>query len=47
MEKSARTKGTRRAILEGNRLFYNFVKPHMALDEQTPAQAAGIDLKLD
>jgi transposase-like protein len=35
------------AIPEGNRLFYNFVRPHMALDEQTPAQVAGIDLKLD
>ncbi len=35
------------AIPEGNRVFYNFVRPHMALDEQTPAQAAGIDLKLD
>ena len=35
------------AIPEGNRVFYNFVRPHMALDEQTPAQAAGIDLGLD
>jgi hypothetical protein len=32
---------------EGNRIFYNFVRPHMALDGQTPAEAAGIDLKLD
>jgi hypothetical protein len=34
------------SIPEGNRIFYNFVRPHTALDEQTPAQAAGIDLKL-
>jgi putative transposase len=29
-------------LAEGFRLQYNFVKPHMALDGQTPAQAAGI-----
>ena len=29
-------------IAEGQRIQYNFVKPHMALDGQTPAQAAGI-----
>lgn len=40
-------KSMRTAIPEGNRVFYNFVRPHMALDEQTPAQAAGIGLKLD
>lgn len=27
--------------------FYNFVRPHMALDGQTPAEAAGIDLNLE
>lgn len=32
---------------EGNRVFYNFVRPHMALDGQTPAEAAGIDLNLE
>jgi hypothetical protein len=26
---------------EGRRIHYNVVKPHMALDGQTPAQAAG------
>jgi putative transposase len=30
------------AIPEGHRIQYNFVKPHMALENQTPAQAAGI-----
>jgi hypothetical protein len=29
-------------LADGNRIQYNFVKPHMALDGQTPAQAAGI-----
>lgn len=27
---------------EGNRIYYNFIKPHSALDGQTPAQKAGI-----
>jgi hypothetical protein len=31
---------------EGDRIFYNFVRPHMALDGQTPAEAAGINLNL-
>jgi len=29
-------------LAEGQRIQYNFVKPHMALNGQTPAQAAGI-----
>ena len=29
-------------ISEGQRIHYNFVKPHMALEGQTPAQRAGI-----
>jgi transposase-like protein len=40
-------KSMKTAIPEGHRIHYNYVRPHMALDEQTPAQAAGIDLKLD
>jgi hypothetical protein len=32
-------------IAEGQRIAYNFVKPHMALDGQTPAQAAGLARK--
>jgi putative transposase len=32
------------AIAEGQRIHYNFVKPHMALDGQTPAQAAGVEI---
>lgn len=32
-------------IAEGQRLHYNFVKPHMALDGQTPAERAGIGIE--
>ena len=32
-------------MAEGNRIQYNFVKPHMALEGQTPAQAAGVGMK--
>jgi hypothetical protein len=31
-------------LAEGNRLQYNFVKPHMALEGKTPAQEAGITI---
>jgi len=37
-------KSIQSAVPEGHRIFYNFVRPHMALGEQTPAQAAGIGL---
>jgi transposase-like protein len=32
-------------IAEGQRIHYNFVKPHMALEGQTPAEVAGIGLQ--
>ena len=32
-------------IAEGQRIQYNFVKPHMALENQTPANKAGVELK--
>jgi transposase-like protein len=32
-------------LAEGQRLHYNFVKPHMALDGKTPAQIAGVGVK--
>lgn len=31
-------------IIDGYRIFHNFVRPHMALDGRTPAEAAGIDV---
>ncbi len=35
-------KSMKTQLAEGQRIQYNFVKPHMALDGQTPAQAAGL-----
>ncbi len=32
-------------LAEGNRIQYNFVKPHMALEGKTPAQQAGLQPK--
>ena len=32
-------------LAEGQRIQYNFVKPHMALEGQTPADAAGVGVK--
>jgi len=32
--------------MQGYRLYYNFMRPHMALNGQTPAQAANLDLGL-
>lgn len=32
-------------IFEGLQLYHNFIKPHMALDEKTPAEIAGIIVK--
>lgn len=32
-------------LAEGQRIHYNFVKPHMALEGQTPAQVAGIGVQ--
>ncbi len=33
-------------LLDGNRLFYNFIRPHMGLNGLTPAEKAGLDLGL-
>jgi len=32
-------------IAEGQRIQYNFVKPHMALEGKTPAEASGLQAK--
>lgn len=32
-------------IVDGNRLYYNFIKPHMALDGKTPSEEAGITIE--
>lgn len=33
-------------LIGGFRTYYNFIRPHMGLDGQTPAQKAGIELNL-
>jgi len=34
------------SIIDGQRIYYNYIRPHSALDGQTPAEKAGIDLTL-
>jgi transposase-like protein len=33
-------------IIDGNRIYYDFIRPHMALNGLTPAEMAGINLQL-
>jgi len=33
-------------IVDGFRIYYNFIRPHMGLEGKTPAEVAGIKLKL-
>jgi hypothetical protein len=32
-------------MMDGLRIYYNFIRPHMALDGKTPAEASGITVK--
>ncbi|MGD0424931.1 MAG: hypothetical protein ABSA92_15970 [Candidatus Bathyarchaeia archaeon] len=32
-------------MIEGYRIYHNYVRPHMALDGKTPADLAGITVK--
>ncbi len=34
-------------FVDGFRIYYNFIRPHMGLDNKTPAEAAGINLELN
>lgn len=34
-------------IVDGNRIYYNFIKPHEALDGKTPSEEAGITIDGD
>jgi transposase-like protein len=38
---------TAKTWLDGYIVNYNFVKPHKSIDDKTPAQAAGLDVKAD
>jgi hypothetical protein len=33
-------------IVEGHRLYYNFIKPHESLDGKTPSEVAGFTIKV-
>ena len=39
-------KKTDTVILDGQRVYYNHIRPHQALNGKTPAQAAGLELDL-
>lgn len=34
-------------FVDGFRIYYNFLRPYMALENKTPAEVAGLDLGLD
>jgi hypothetical protein len=33
-------------LMDGFRNYYNFLRPHMGIDNKTPAKEAGLDLEL-
>ena len=37
---------TAQTIIDGFRIYYNFVRPHLALNGKTPAQKANINIEL-
>lgn len=37
---------TATAFNDGFKAYYNFIRPHQALNGKTPAEVAGLDLKL-
>jgi len=42
-----RIKDTDTVFLDGQRLYYNHIRPHQGLNGKTPAEVAGLDLALD
>jgi hypothetical protein len=40
--KGLKDEPTARTIIDGFRIYYNFMRPHMALEGKTPAQKARI-----
>jgi len=38
---------TAQKMIEGNRIYYNYLRPHQSLEGKTPAEKAGIDLQLE
>jgi hypothetical protein len=45
--KGLKDEPTARTIIDGFRIYYNFIRPHMALNGLTPAEMAGINLQLE
>jgi transposase-like protein len=41
------TDQTAQTMMQANRIYYNYLRPHQALKGKTPAEKAGIDLKLE
>ena len=37
-------KNPKSAITEGQKIYYNFIKPHQALDGKTPAEKVGLNI---
>jgi site-specific recombinase XerD len=47
MPKILKDKGTPLSVEMVNRVYYNYLRPHSALNGKTPAEEAGIDLNLE
>ncbi|MDI6846931.1 MAG: hypothetical protein QMD23_02205, partial [Candidatus Bathyarchaeia archaeon] len=39
--------GSNNYFLQKRSIYYNFIRPHMSLNGKTPAEEAGINLKLE
>ncbi len=44
--RGAESEETAQTLADGFRHYYNFIRPHSALDGHTPAEMAGLDLEL-
>ena len=42
-----KSEATARTMIKGYRAYYNFIRPHMALNGKTPTQKAGIEIVSD
>ena len=40
------TQETAKVLMDGLKNYYNFLRPHMSLENETPAKEANIDLEL-